>query len=158
MSGLWSPVDAQLEDSKEQIFVVSLSLNLKDVWSDLTCMSTVTLGWMSSMKKCIWIYIYVCVCRKKSARVINNTLKSSGLVRDTHLSKQWEGEKNVIKVDGLQFLIVPDTESLLTWTQMQMAFEQNKEIDYEVSFFSTCSGLGVIIGGGLLISFCLDLG
>lgn len=55
-------------------------------------------------------------------------------------------------------LIVPDTGSVLTWTEMQMPFEQNKEIDYEVSFFSTSSWLWVINGGGPLISFCLDLG
>ena len=37
------------------------------------------------------------------------------------------------------FLIAADTDSLPPRTEMQMPFEQNKEIDYEVSFLGTSS-------------------
>lgn len=43
------------------------------------------------------------------------------------------------------------------WISMQMPFEQNKDIDYEVSFFGTSSPLGVINRPVPLISLCLDL-
>lgn len=84
---------------------------------------------------------------------VHDKPKSSWVFGDMHL----KGKKN-INVDGLGFLIAPDTRSLLTWTKMQMPFEQNKEIDYEVSFLGTSSRLWVINGGGSLICFCLDLG
>lgn len=67
-------------------------------------------------------------------------------------------EKNSINVNGLQILIAADTGSLLTRTKMLMPSEQNKETDYEVSFFSTSSWLWVINGAGSLISFCFDVG
>lgn len=84
---------------------------------------------------------------------LHNTLQSSWL-----LWTLTNRRKNSINVNGLQILIAPDTGSLLTWTKMLMPSEQNKEIDYEVSFFSTSSWLWVINGAGSLISFCLDLG
>lgn len=77
---------------------------------------------------------------------LHNTPKSSWLLWTPLMSM------------GCKFWLHQIQEACGHELKMLMPSEQNKEIDYEVSFFSTSSWLGVINGAGSLISFCLDLG